>query len=47
MANLGRALRTIEVLSVDESCEPAEEPKQAVDVARDVSLAEEQILAEA
>lgn len=47
MANLGRPLRTIEVLSVDSSREPAEKPEQVVDVARDASRAEEQTLAEA
>lgn len=47
MANLGKALRTVEVLSVDESCEPTEELKQAVEGARDPSRAEEQTLAEA
>lgn len=47
MANLGRALRTIEVLSVDSSRELAEKPERAVDVAREASRAEEQTLAEA
>lgn len=47
MANLGKALRTVEVLSVDESCEPAEELKQAVEGARDPSRAEGRIPAKA